>query len=132
MARLVVFGVGLVALGIAVGGYLFSDTQPRSFLAITDCRERCYAPSELAGLLAAAGISRASDVLPLVARETDRCVAIRHPFAAREQYVIFPKKDVRDIADVSEAAAPEVLDCLAVIRAIVTERGLRNYRVTTS
>lgn len=127
------YGAALFALGIVAGGYLFADAQPRSFLAVADCRDTCYRPNELAGLLASAGIRRAGAALPLVAKETDRCIAIRHPFADGENhYVIFPKKDIRDIADVTPDDQPYVLDCLGVIRSLVQARGLRNYRVYTN
>ena len=43
-----------------------------------------------------------------------------------------PKKDVKSIADVSVDDGSYVLDCVAVIRALVTENGLRNYRVVTN
>jgi len=118
--------------GIAVGGYLFSASQPRSFLALANC-DRCYRPNDLAGLLASVGIQRAHGALPLVVKETDRCMAIKHPFPeARVHFVVFPKKDVKSIADVAVDDQPYVLDCLAVIRALVVEHRLRAYRVVTN
>lgn len=122
----------IFVVGIAVGGYLFQDSQPRSFLALSRC-ESCYRPSDLAGLLASAGIQRAGAALPLVVKETDRCVAIVHPFQKFPfHFVVFPKKDIKDIADVSVDKQEYVLDCLAVIRALVIENGLRRYRVETN
>ena len=123
----IAFGAGLV-----VGGYLFSASQPRSFLALSQC-DHCYQPKDLAGLLASVGIQRAEAALPLVQKETDKCLAIRHPVPeARVHFVVFPKKDVKSIADVSVDDGSYVLDCVAVIRALVTENGLRNYRVVTN
>ena len=87
--------------GVGLGGYLFSDSQPRSFLALSNCVS-CYRPSELAGLLASAGIQKAAGAIPLVVKETDRCVAIEHPFhKAKFHFVVFPKKDIKDIAHIS-------------------------------
>ena len=41
-------------------------------------------------------------MVPFVVKETDRCVAIEHPFRkAKVHFVVFPKKDIKDIADVS-------------------------------
>jgi histidine triad (HIT) family protein len=120
------------AAGIVVGGYLFSASQPRSFLALSSC-DGCYRPKDLAGLLASVGIQRAHAALPLVVKETERCMAIEHPFPqARLHFVVFPKKDIKSIADVSVDDERSVLDCLGVIRALVTERGLRSYRVVTN
>jgi histidine triad (HIT) family protein len=120
------------AAGIVVGGYLFSASQPRSFLALSQC-DGCYRSNDLAGLLASVGIQRARAALPLVVKETDRCMAIEHPFPqARRHFVVFPKKDVKSIADVSVDDERYVLDCLAVIRALVVEHRLRKYRVVTN
>jgi diadenosine tetraphosphate (Ap4A) HIT family hydrolase len=118
--------------GVALGGYLFSDSQPRSFLAVSRC-DSCYQPSDLAGLLASAGIQRAPTAILSAVKETDRCVAIEHPFRkAKGHFVVFPKKDIKDIADVAIDDHEHILDCLAVIRALVVENGLRRYRVETN
>ena len=118
--------------GIAVGGWLFSQSQPRSFLAAGRC-EQCYKPNDLAGLLASAAIQRAGEALPFVVKETERCIAIEHPFRkVRHHYIVFPKKDVKSIADISLADHQYVLECMAVMRTLVLERGLRRYRVVTN
>ena len=118
--------------GVVAGGYLFADSQPRSFLAVTDCRS-CYRPNDLAGLLVSAGIQRVPGAIPRVVKETDRCLAIEHPFPkTRIHFVVFPKKDIKSIADISVADQPYVLDCLAMIRALVVENDLRNYRVESN
>jgi diadenosine tetraphosphate (Ap4A) HIT family hydrolase len=118
--------------GVGVGGYLFSASQPRSFLALSNCNP-CYRPKDLAGLLTSAGIQRASGALPMVVKETNRCIAIEHPFPkTRFHFVVFPKRDIKNIADISVDDQEYVLDCLAVIRALVTENGLWNYRVITN
>jgi len=130
--RYLLVGALAFAAGIVVGGYLFSSAQPRSFLALAQC-DGCYRPKDLAGLLASVGLQRANAALPLVVKETDRCLAIEHPFpAARQHFVVFPKKDIKSIADVSVDDERYVLDCVAVIRALVTEHHLRNYRVVTN
>jgi diadenosine tetraphosphate (Ap4A) HIT family hydrolase len=118
--------------GIGVGGYLFSESQPRSFLALSDCVS-CYQPNDLAGLLASVWIQKASGAIPLVAKETDRCVAIEHPFHREKfHFVVFPKKDIKDIAHISVDDQPYVQDCLAIVRALVVENDLRTYRVETN
>jgi diadenosine tetraphosphate (Ap4A) HIT family hydrolase len=128
----VMIGVLAFVAGVAAGGYLFANSQPRSFLAVGNCRA-CYRPNDLAGLLVSAGIQRAPSALPRVVKESDRCIAIEHPFARRQtHYVVFPKKDIRDIADISRDDEPYVIDCLATIRALVVENGFRNYRVLSN
>ena len=123
----VVRGALLFLAGIGLGGYLFADSQPRSFLALANC-DTCYRPNDLAGLIASVGIQHASAALPRVVKETDRCLAIEHPFRRTKiHFVVFPKKDVRDIADLSVDDQPYLLDCLAVVRSLVVENGLRDY-----
>jgi diadenosine tetraphosphate (Ap4A) HIT family hydrolase len=88
--------------------------------------------SDLAGLLASVGIQKAA-AAPIAVKETDRCVAIEHPFRkAKYHFIVFPKKDIKDIADVATDDQQYVLDCLAVIRALVVENGLRKYWVETN
>jgi len=128
----VVRGALLFLAGIGLGGYLFADSQPRSFLALANC-DTCYRANDLAGLIASVGIQHAPAALPRVVKETDRCLAIEHPFRrTKVHFVVFPKKDVRNIADVSVEDQPYLLDCLAVVRALVVENGLRDYRVETN
>lgn len=120
------------AAGIVAGGYLFSSSQPRSFLALAQC-DGCYRVNDLAGLLASVGVQRAHAALPLVVKETERCLAIEHPFpATRVHFVVFPKKDIKSIADVSLDDERYVFDCLGVIRALVLEKRLQSYRVVTN
>jgi|GEM_PF-479400 len=130
-SRILIVSLTFLA-GVGVGGYLFSYSQPRSFLALSNCTA-CYRPQDLAGLLTSAGIQRAPGALPMVVKETDRCVAIEHPFPkTRFHFVVFPKKDIKNIADISVDDQAYVLDCLAVIRTLVNENGLWNYRVITN
>ncbi|MEP7154240.1 MAG: HIT domain-containing protein [Betaproteobacteria bacterium] len=124
----VIFGVGIL-----VGGYLFAGSQPRSFLALRDCGKSCLQKKDLAGLLTSVGIRRADGVLPIVVKESDRCLAIRHPRpVAKIHYVFFPKKDIKNIADIAEGDQPFVFDCFSLIRSMVTENKLRDYRVFTN
>lgn len=136
MASRIQTGVAATAIfcaGIAIGGYLFADTQPRSLLAIDRCAARCYLPSELAGLVASLGIQRTPALIPEVVRETDRCIAIRHPIDRTGQhFVAFTKRDIRNITSLTADDTPYVIDCLAVLRSIVEERGMQRYRVYTN
>ena len=50
----------------------------------------------------------------------------------RYHYIVFPKKDVKSIADISLADHQHVLECMAVMRMLVLEHGLRRYRVVTN
>ena len=119
--------------GLVIGGLAFVNSQPRSFLAVSDCSSTCYRPSDLLGLLASAGIQVAPNWLPGIVRQSDQCVAITHPFPeSRFHFVIFPKKDIKDIADVSVEDQAVLMDCIAMIRALVSTYGLSQYKVVTN
>lgn len=125
--------VAVFLAGLAVGGYLFSKSLPRSFLAVSDCENRCYRPSDLAGLLASAAIQQTPSVLPTVAKESNECLAIRHPRPeARIHYVLFPKRDVRNVLELTDEDRPYVWGCFALARSLVEASGVENYRLYTN
>ena len=125
----------LVALliGVILGGYLFSNTQPRSFLALHRCQNACLQPKELVGVLTSVGIQKVPLLIPSVVLETEKTVVIEHPAPeARIHYLIFPKKDIRNIADVSESDGEYLMDAFRVVREIVKEKNLERYRLITN
>ena len=121
-----------ICVGIVIGGYLFSQSQPRSFLAIQNC-ERCLNPSDLAGLLASVVIQKFPALIPLVVHETDKTVAFKLPFSkAKAHYVIVPKKDIKDVGEISEADVPYLADAFFVLGQIIRENKLVNYWLETN
>jgi hypothetical protein len=123
----------LITLGFLAGGYLFSSSQPRSFLAIPNCEGRCARPNELAGLLASAGILKLPAAIPGVIADSRDCFAIRHPRPeGREHFVLFPKQDIRNIADLTPDDQPFVIGCLALAGELIRAHKLVNYRLHTN
>ncbi len=96
-----------MGIGIMIGGYLFSQSQPRSFLSIKHCRD-CLSHADLLGLIASVGIQRFPGFIPSVAFETDKTVAIKLP-SNNLHYVIIPKKDIKNIGEVSEGTGEYLL-----------------------
>jgi|SRR6185295_6812891 hypothetical protein len=126
-------GLALFLAGLACGGYLFDESLPRSFLALNECADRCYKPSDVAGLIASAAILRAPFVIPRVAMESDTCIAVRHPRPeARVHYVLFPKHDTRNITTMTEQDGPYVLGCFALARELVARDKMQNWRLLTN
>jgi histidine triad (HIT) family protein len=118
--------------GVAAGGYLFVDSQPRSLLRLHQCVD-CLKPSELMGLVASVGIQRFPRLVPGVIMETDRTVVIQHPSpAAPVHYVVVPKKDMKNIGQLREEDMPYIRDALDVIRAISEGIGMTDYQVITN
>jgi hypothetical protein len=129
--RQVLKAVLLIAVGVVLGGYLFRDVQPRSFLALAECRDSCYRPSDLAGLLVSAGIQTVPAALPLVLRETDHCITIQHPFPSFQHHlVVFPKRDIRDIASIAAEDGPILMECIE--HTCAGSSNATNYRATAS
>ena len=123
----------MLLVGVVTGGYLFSDSQPRSFLAIHKCQNTCLQPNELVGLLASVGIQKLPMLIPSVMAETEKTVVIEHPAPeARIHYLVVPKKDIKNIADVTEAEEEYLVDAFRVIRGMVKEKNLVKYRVVTN
>jgi histidine triad (HIT) family protein len=122
-----------LSIGITVGGYIFSDTQPRSFLALNKCGGTCYQPNELIGLLTSVGIQKLPALIPAVVRETDKTIVIEHPSPqARIHYLVFPKKDIKNIGELSDADRESLIDAFRVVAELIKENNLVNYRVTTN
>ncbi len=116
-------------IGILVGGYLFSQTQPRSLLSLHTCTTKCFSSRELYGLLASVGIQKFGNKLPLVIKETDKTIVIQHPFPeARIHYVIIPKKDIKNIAELNPEDNEYLIDAFQVARSVIEEQNLQKTR----
>ncbi len=121
-----------LCVGIAIGGYLFSKSQPRSFLAITRCQS-CLTHEDFLGLLASVAIQKFPGLMPSKVFETDRTVVIKHPFSSyRIHYVIIPKKDIKNIGEISEVNAPYFTDVFFVARWLIERDKLSEYRLYTN
>jgi len=129
-----VFWLGLAfVVGLVTGGTLLKNSQPRSFAALAECGGHCYRPADLAGLLVSAGMRLAPGAMPKVVRETDTCVAIASPLPrAPKHFVFFPKRDIKDITDITPEDGPTVLGCFALMRVVIAEKQVRNYRIETN
>ena len=128
-----IFLLIVFAVGIITGGYLFRNTQPRSFLKIDACDESCLNSNELLGLIGSVGIQNLPDSMPFVVRETDKTVVVESPVReALIHYVIIPKKDIKDSGDISELDKEYIIDAYAVIGQIIREENLTRYKVYTN
>ncbi len=128
----VMLAIGLV-LGVLAGSFLFRGVQPRSFTAIAQCQTTCLNPNELTGLAASVGIQHLTSVLPLVVRETDKTVVFRNPTPqAPVHYLIVPKKDIKDVGQISDENETYIADMFTVMSDIIRQEHLRNYQIATN
>src|SRR5262245_5571776 len=131
-SRTVWAAVASLARGVVIGGNLFSRTQTRSFIALTRC-EYCLSAADLAGLLGSVGIQKVPGRIPFAEIETDRTVAIKLPTTSRGvHYVIIPKRDLKNVADLSEANAAYLIDAYLVARRLIERDRLSEYRFYTN
>ncbi len=119
-----------MGIGIMIGAYLFSQSQPRSFLSIKHCQDY-LSQADLLGLIASVGLQRFPGLIPSVAFETDKTVAIKL-LSNNLHYVIIPKKDIKNIGEVSEGTGEYLLDAYFVARRIIGEGKLSQYRFYTN
>ena len=118
-----------LAAGVLLGGWLFSRSIPRSFLAVSNCGDSCYKLNDLAGLFASVGIQTGSTALVAEAEST-QCVAIKHPRPEnRVHYVLFPKRDAKSVLELQPEDGPFVLGCFALAGQLARTEALGNYRL---
>jgi histidine triad (HIT) family protein len=125
----------LVALvvGVVLGGYLFSETQARSFLALNHCEGNCLQPNELVGLVASVVVQKAPGLVPNVTKETARTIVIEHLSpGAKLHYVVIPKKDIKNVGELSEEDREYLIDMFNVSQEIIREKKLVDYQLVTN
>jgi histidine triad (HIT) family protein len=131
--KLALYLFSAMVIGIIIGGYLFSTSQPRSILSVFECKKTCLKPSELAGLVASVGIQKFPSFIPQVIIETDKTIVFKHPLPhAPIHYVIVPKKDIKNIGEISVEDREYTQDMIEVIAYLIKKEGLTHYQVYTN
>ena len=131
-SKMVFVGLISMCVGILMGGYLFSRSQPRSLLSINHC-QNCLTPKDLLGLIASVGIQKTPGLMPFVVFETDKTIAIKLPLPhKRIHYVIIPKKDIKNVGEISEADTPYLTDAFFVARQMIEQQKLSRYEIYTN
>jgi hypothetical protein len=129
VARLLGF-VFVFILGVAAGAWAFRDVQPRTWIGVRE--KKVHASyQELLGYLGSAAMQRTPGVIPSVAIETDKTVAIRYP-TRRSHFVVVPKRDIKDIGELARGDEPYLIDAFAVIGKLARDEHLEHYQVITN
>ena len=80
-----------------------------------------------------AGLAHTPNVVPAAVVESDRCIGIQHwKPEGRYHVAYFPKRDARNIMELTQEDAPYLLDCLSLAREHVGAAGFKNYRVVSN
>ena len=118
--------------GLLVGGLLFSDSKPRSLLNIFECGN-CLAPNDIAGLFASVVVQRMPRLIPDIILETDKTIVFKHPRPRyRIHYIFVPKKDIKNIGELTDADSEYIIDLFSTIVAVVNKLGTKNYKLWTN
>ena len=124
-----------LAVGFVLGAAAIHQPIPKAPVELPPTR-RPWDPKDVMGLIGSAGIRTLAGHLitvPLVVLETDRTFALTVPTAeARTHYVLVPKKDIRDISQVSADDGPYLTDLFLTARQLVEKDGLKDYRIYTN
>ena len=95
-----------------------------------------WSPKDVMGLMGSVGIRTLAghlEMVPLVVLETDRTFVITVSAAKTEaHYVLVPKKDIRDISEISAEDEPYLTDVFLTARQLVEKEGLHDYRIYTN
>jgi histidine triad (HIT) family protein len=93
-------------------------------------------PKDVMGLIGSVGIRALAgrlETVPLVVLETDRTFALTVSTAKTKfHYVLVPKKDIRDISEISTEDEPYLTDLFLTARKLVEKEGLHDYRICTN
>src|SRR5689334_5739084 len=112
--RTTIYIVIALIVGIGIGGYIFSETRTRPVLTVSGCQNSCFKPNEALGLLASIGIQKFAGFVPSVIKETDKTLAIKSPDPQAPIHdIIIPKKDIKNIGELSEEDKEYIMDAYA-------------------
>lgn len=125
--------VGVVC-GLIAGAYLFTETQRRPVFNLRACLEaECMSEKELNGLFTSVGLNKMPGFLPTPIFESDKIVVVHYPDSnAPFHEVVFPKKDIRDISQLSDGDQEYVWAAMTYIAESVKRNHLQKYRVVTN
>lgn len=129
----IIIYISLFGLGILLGGFLFSKSQPRSILNIPNCQQNCYKPNDFLGLLASVGIQKVPGLIPKVVKETEKTIVFEHPSPqAPIHYVLVPKKDIKNIAEINDSDKEYLLDIFNTAQALIREKNINTYKLISN
>jgi hypothetical protein len=118
--------------GLLVGGFLFSDSKPRSLLSISKC-DNCLSYNDVAGLFASVVVNKMPLFIPNVILETDKTIVFKHPRPKyRIHYIFVPKKDIKNIGELTDEDSEYIVDLFSTITVVVDKLGTKNYRLWTN
>jgi len=72
-------------------------------------------------------------VIPNVILETDKTIVFKHPRPmSRIHYIFVPKKDIKNIGELSEEDKEYIIDLYAAVAEVINREGIKTYRLWTN
>jgi len=124
-----------VAAGFLFGAAAIHRPIPNTPLELPPARNP-WDPKDVMGLIGSIGIRTLAGhlvTLPHVVLETDRTFALEIPETKNKvHYVLVPKKDIRDISQISADDEPYLTDVFLTARQLIEKRGLYDFQISTN
>ena len=119
-------------VGLLVGRIIFTDSKPRSLLSFQKCSNRLDS-NEIAGLFASVVVQKLPGFIPKVILETDKTIVFNHPRPKHKiHYIIIPKKDIKNIGELTDDDKEYIIDLFSTVVAIINNQGIANYMLWTN
>ena len=118
--------------GLIAGSILFADSRPRKPLTVHVCNGG-WSIKEIAGLFASVVVQKSPGLIPKVLLETDKTIVFEHPRPKHKiHYMFVPKKDIKNIGELSEEDKGHLFDLFSSMAATIDKLGISNYRIMTN
>jgi hypothetical protein len=125
-------GFFTLIFGFWLGLFVGVKVQPRSVLMLNKCQKNCLQMNEILGLVGSVGIELNGQKI-LSQKENDSCFSIKMPLTElKTHYVLIPKKDIRDLGDMSEENLEIVKSCIKIATEYIQEEKLTSYQFTSN
>ncbi len=129
----VIILTAVLLIGVAMGAWVGWHVQPRPVIALENCSTLCFNDSQLKGLLLSVGVQVVPAVLPQVIKETNTVIVIESPEPqAKLDYLVIPKRDIKDLSQLTAEDRAYVDDTVLVMSELIQEKHLTNYQVVAN
>lgn len=125
----------LLGIGFVGGAVSFVNTQARPLPEIHKCAptDECLTDPEVLGLVTSVWLHLAPGFTPGIIARSKECVGIRSPKPeAYADLVFFPTRDIRNLLDLAPGDEKYIQGCIALMRQVVDQRGMRNWKIVSN
>nr|WP_159063708.1 hypothetical protein [Thaumasiovibrio occultus] len=134
-------GALVFLIGIATGGYFFSDTKQRPLLKAQPCTI-CVDKSELLGIISSVGIQKTPMLIPNIVYETDKTLVLDLSAQIElvglsvqgyeNRYILIPKHDIPSVSDYTPEDIEFIVDLHQAAVTVIEQKEIQNYKFWTS